>query len=154
MGMFQDLFKLTREAQELKRNTPTPSMGEMVGQMREAVEDINAQQADAGRLLAEGVPGTAIIREMGTPERGAAWFNLMLDLEVHPRTREPYRVANEYLVPAAAHLEQGVELPVMSTLTTRRRSRSTGTTPPRARRWERSGRSEQRARGRRRSPDS
>ena len=50
---------------------------------------------------------------MGTPERGAAWFNLMLDLEVHPRTREPYRIANEYLVPSAAHLEEGVELPVM-----------------------------------------
>ncbi len=50
---------------------------------------------------------------MGTPERGAAWFNLMLDLEVHPRTGEAYRIANEYLVPAGANLEQGVELPVM-----------------------------------------
>jgi hypothetical protein len=112
MGMFKDMFKLTREAQELKRNTPTPSMGEMVGQMREQVESMNAQQADAGELLAEGVPGKAIIREMGTPERGAAWFNLTLDLEVHPRNREPYRVANEYLVPAAVPLAPGVELPV------------------------------------------
>lgn len=110
--MFKDMFKLTREAQELKRNTPTPSMGEMVGQMRETVENINAQQADSGRLLAEGMPGKAIIREMGTPERGSTWFNLMLDLEVHPRTRDPYRVANEYLVPQAAHLEPGTELPV------------------------------------------
>lgn len=113
MGMFKDLFKLTREAQELKRNTPMPSMGEMVGQMRETVESINAQQADSGRLLAEGLPGTAIIREMGVPERGATWFNLMLDLEVHPRTRDPYRIANEYLVPAAVPLELGLELRVM-----------------------------------------
>ncbi len=113
MGMFKDLFKLTREAQELKRNTPTPSMGEMVGQLRETVEGINAQQGDSARLLAEGIPGTAIIREMGTPERGATWFNLMLDLEVHPRTRDPYRVANEYLVPGAVPLEPGLELPVM-----------------------------------------
>jgi hypothetical protein len=30
MGMFKDMFKLTREAQQLKKNTPTPSMGEMV----------------------------------------------------------------------------------------------------------------------------
>ena len=113
MGMFKDMFKLTREAQELKRNTPTPSMGEMVGQMREAVENINAQQADSGRLLAAGLPGKAIIRDMGTPERGAAWFNLMLDLEIHPRTGEPYRIANEYLVPSGANLEHGIELPVM-----------------------------------------
>ena len=112
MGMFKDMFKLTREAQELKRNTPTPSMGEMVGQMREAVEGLNAQQADSQRLLAEGIPGRAIVREIGTPERGAAWFNLMLDLEVHPSTREPYRVANEYLVPAAVPLAPGLELPV------------------------------------------
>ncbi len=102
--MFKDMFKLTREAQQLKRNTPTPSMGEMVGQMRETVEQMNAQQADSGRLLAEGKPGKAIIREMGTPERGATWFNLTLDLEVHPRTDAPYRVANEYLAPAAVPL--------------------------------------------------
>jgi hypothetical protein len=112
MGMFKDLFKLTREAKELKRNTPTPSMGEMVGQMRETVESINAQQADSGRVLAEGTPATAIIRDLGTPERGAAWFNLMLDLEVRPTIGRPYRIANEYLVPASAQLEEGVELPV------------------------------------------
>jgi hypothetical protein len=112
MGMFKDMFKLTREAQELKRNTPTPGMGEMVSQMRETVEEINAAQADSKRLLAEGIPGKAVVREIGTPERGAAWFNLMLDLEVHPSTREPYRVANEYLVPAAVPLGPGVELPV------------------------------------------
>jgi hypothetical protein len=112
MGMIKDLFKLTREAKELKRNTPTPSMGEMVGQMRETVENINAQQADSSRVLAEGTPATAIIRDLGTPERGAAWFNLMLDLEVRPAIGRPYRVANEYLVPASARLEPGVELPV------------------------------------------
>jgi hypothetical protein len=110
MGMFKDMFKLTREAQELKRNTPTPSMGEMVGQMRETIAGLNAQQADSGRLLAEGLPGRAIIREMGVPERGA--FNLRLDLEVHPQTRAPYRVANEYLVPGAVALSPGLELAV------------------------------------------
>jgi hypothetical protein len=112
MGMFKDLFKLTREAKELKRNTPTPSMGEMVGQMRESLESLNAQQADSASVLAEGTPATAIIREIGTPARGAAWFNLMLDLEVRPAVGRPYRVANEYLVPAVARLEPGVELPV------------------------------------------
>jgi hypothetical protein len=84
----------------------------MVGQMRETVESINAQQADSGRVLAEGTPAIAVIRDLGTPERGAAWFNLMLDLEVRPTIGRPYRVANEYLVPASARLEEGVELPV------------------------------------------
>ncbi|MQA73452.1 MAG: hypothetical protein GEU88_03710 [Solirubrobacterales bacterium] len=111
MGI-RDLFKLTREARELRHNTPTPSMGGMLGRVRETVADLNAQRADSSRLLAEGIPGTAVIRDMGTPARGAAWFSLMLDLEVHPRTREPYRVANQYLVPARARLEPGVELPV------------------------------------------
>ncbi len=112
MGMFKDLRGLMRSSKELQRNTPRPSMGEMIGQMRETVDNINAQQVDSGRLLAEGMPGTAIVCDMGTPERGATWFNLVLDLEVRPRTREPYRVANEYLVPAAVHLEPGIELPV------------------------------------------
>jgi hypothetical protein len=112
MGMFKDLFGLTRSARELQKSFPMPDVSESIARMRETVDSINAQQADSGRLLAEGLPGTAIIREMGTPERGATWFNLTLDLEVHPQTREPYRVANEYLVPAAVHLEPGVELPV------------------------------------------
>jgi hypothetical protein len=116
MGTIRDLFGLTRDARKLhkdmKDSGQVPTMGEMVGQAREAVAAVNQMQADAPRILAEGTPATAIIRDMGTPERGAAWFNLVLDLEVHPRTGQPYRVANDYLVPAAAHLEPGVELAV------------------------------------------
>ena len=112
MGMFKDMFKLTRQAKELKRNTPMPSMGEMVKQTSEMLEGFNQQQAGKDEVLSIGLPGKAIIRDMGTPERGAMWFNLTLDLEVHPSTREPYRVANEYLVPQAANLGIGVELPV------------------------------------------
>lgn len=112
MGMFKDMFKLTREAQQLKKNTPTPSMGEMVSQMSDQLEALNEQQAGQQQVLGEGIPGKAIIRGMGTPERGAAWFNLQLDLEVHPSTRDPYRVAIETLVPQAAELGIGVELPV------------------------------------------
>jgi hypothetical protein len=112
MGMFKDLRGLLRSSKQLRDSFPMPSMRDSIQQMRETVDNFSAQQADQNRLLAEGIPGTAIIREMGTPERGATWFNLTLDLEVHPKTREPYRVANEYLVPAAVHLEPGVELPV------------------------------------------
>jgi hypothetical protein len=112
MGMFKDMFKLTREAQELKKNTPMPSMGETVKQARSQLEALNEQQAGQNQTLAEGIPGKAIIQGMGTPERGAAWFNLQLDLEVHPTTRDPYRVAIETLVPQAANLVPGAELPV------------------------------------------
>ena len=112
MGMFKDLRGLLRSSKQLRDSMPMPSMRDSIQQLRETVDNFSAQQADQGRLLAEGIPGTAIIREMGTPDRGATWFNLMLDLEVHPTTREPYRVANDYLVPAAVHLEPGVELPV------------------------------------------
>jgi hypothetical protein len=98
MGMFKDLRGLLRSSKQLRDSFPMPSMRDSIQQMRETVDNF--------------IPGTAIIREMGTPDRGATWFNLMLDLEVHPTTREAYRVANDYLVPAAVHLEPGVELPV------------------------------------------
>jgi hypothetical protein len=48
----------------------------------------------------------------GTPERGAQWFNMDIDLEVHVSGRRPYRVNNMYLVPAGVTIGQGVTLPV------------------------------------------
>jgi hypothetical protein len=116
VGMIRDLFGLTRDARKLQQDMTQsgqiPSMRELVGQARGQLAEFGQMQSEAPRILAEGVPATAIIRDMGTPERGAAWFNLVLDLEVHPRTGQAYRVANDYLVPAAAHLEPGVELSV------------------------------------------
>lgn len=111
MGI-RDLFKLSREAKELKRNTPTPTTGGMIRQAREAIAQVNEMQRGSSELLAEGVPARAIVREMGTPSRHAKYFNLMLDLEVHPRTGEPYRIANEFMVPASAQLRPGTELAV------------------------------------------
>jgi hypothetical protein len=49
---------------------------------------------------------------MGTPARGAARFNIDIDLEVYVNGRAPYRVANQYIVPASAPLGQGVRIPV------------------------------------------
>ena len=45
-------------------------------------------------------------------ERGAQWFNLDIDLEVHVSGRRPYRVNNQYMVPAGATLGEGVTLPI------------------------------------------
>lgn len=73
---------------------------------------VGERQADATALLQNGVPGTGIIRMMGTPPLGARQFNLDLDLEVHVDGRDPYRVANTYMVPSTAQLGVGVELPI------------------------------------------
>jgi hypothetical protein len=112
MGMFKDMFKLTRQTQELKRTTPTPSMGEMVKQASAQIEQVKQMQAGAPELLQGGQAGKGIVRAMGTPARGAQWFNLDIDLEVHVGGRKPYRVMNQYMVPASAQLGVGAELPI------------------------------------------
>lgn len=117
--MFRDMFKLTRQAQELKKTTPTPSMRDMLkqapGQLQQATEQLREiQQAQEGApgILRDGDPGTGIVRTMGTPARAAQWFNLDIDLEVHVGGRKPYRVMNEYMVPQSAQLGLGAELPI------------------------------------------
>jgi hypothetical protein len=44
MGMFKDMFKLTRQAQELKRTTPTPGMGDMLKQASAQMEQLQEMQ--------------------------------------------------------------------------------------------------------------
>jgi len=87
-------------------------MGDMVGTLNEQMKDIAEQSGDHERLLSEGMPGQAVIVAMGTPARGALKFNLYLDLEVHVNGLAPYRIANQYIVPASAPLGEGVVLPV------------------------------------------
>ena len=48
----------------------------------------------------------------GVPARGAQWFNLDIDMEIHVPGRAAYRVNNQYMVPAGATLGPGVRLPV------------------------------------------
>jgi hypothetical protein len=127
MGLFKsvkDLAGVTRQAKALQNQQQEAAgykpgmggalsqMGDMLGQMNEQLADLTGQAADEPRLLAEGVPGEAVIVAMGTPERGAQRFNLDLDLEVHVGGQAPYRVANQYIVPASAPLGPGVRLPV------------------------------------------
>ena len=127
MGLFKgikDLAALTRQAKQLQERQQQQAgygpgvggmmsqMGDMVGQAKEGLEDISEQMGDEPRLLAEGIPGEAVILAMGTPARGAQRFNIDLDLEVHVDGQAPYRVANQYIVPASAPLGPGVRLPV------------------------------------------
>src|SRR5262249_27408765 len=78
----------------------------------EQLGDLVNQSADEKRILAEGIAGQGVIMGMGTPARGAAKFNLDIDLEVHVPGRAAYRVDNQYIVPATATLGQGVALPI------------------------------------------
>ena len=119
MGMFKDMFKLTREANELKKSSGAPGMLDMLkqapGQLKQASEQlqqIRQSQADAPAILESGDPGKGIVRSMGTPARAAQWFNLDIDLEDHVGGRKPYRVMNHYMVPHTAQLAVGVELPI------------------------------------------
>src|SRR4051794_21167296 len=87
-------------------------MGDLISQGNEQLAEITGNQGDRGRILAEGIAGQATIVGMGTPARGAQWFNLDLDLEVNVSGRQAYRFANSFMVPASASLGQGVTLPV------------------------------------------
>ena len=127
MGLFKsmkDLSSLTKEAKQLQRQQQQEAgykpgfggqmqqMGDMLSQANEQLADLTDSSGERGQLLANGIPGQGVIVAHGTPERGAQWFNLDIDLEVHVSGRQPYRVNNQYMVPAGATLGPGVSLPI------------------------------------------
>jgi hypothetical protein len=127
VGLFKgikDVASLTKQARQLQDRQQQQAgykpgmrgmmaqMGDMVGQVNEQLKGLADQSGDQQRLLVEGIPGEAVIVAMGVPARGAQMYNLDLDLEVHLGDRAPYRVANQYIVPASAPIGQGVRLPV------------------------------------------
>jgi hypothetical protein len=87
-------------------------MGDMLSQANEQLAELTGDQGERGEILANGIPGEGLIIAHGPLERGAQWFNLDIDLEVHLSGRQPYRVNNQYLVPAGATMGQGVTLPI------------------------------------------
>ena len=127
MGLFKgmkDMAGLTKQAKELQRQQQEQAgykpgmrgtmaqMGDMLGQANEQLAELTDQSGDTNRLLAEGISGQGVIVSHGVPERGAQWFNLDIELEVHVSGRQPYRVNNQYMVPSGATLGQGVTLPI------------------------------------------
>jgi hypothetical protein len=127
VGLFKsmkDLSSLTKEAKQLQRQQQQEAgykpgfggqmqqMGDMLSQANEQLADLTDSSGERGQLLANGIPGQGVIVAHGTPERGAQWFNLDIDLEVHVSGRQPYRVNNQYMVPAGATLGPGVSLPI------------------------------------------
>jgi len=127
MGLFKsmkDLGNLTKEAKKLQEQQQREAgfdpgmkgqfqqMGAMIGQASEQVAELTGQSGDRDRILAEGISGQGVIVAHGALERGASWFNLDIDMEVHVSGRQAYRVNNQYMVPATATLGAGVTLPI------------------------------------------
>jgi hypothetical protein len=127
MGLFKsmkDLKDLTKGAKELQNQQlqeqgygtglrgQMSQMGDMISQSKEMLSELTDDSGDRARILAEGIAGEGVILGHGVPERGAQWFNLNIDLEVHVSGRAPYRVNKQYMVPATAQLGQGVRLPI------------------------------------------
>jgi hypothetical protein len=127
VGLFKsmkDLSGLTKQAKELQRQQQQDAgykpgfrgqmeqMGDMLSQANEQLADITDSSGERSQILASGLPGQGVVIAHGTPERGAQWFNMDIDLEVHVSGRQPYRVNNMYMVPAGATIGQGVTLPI------------------------------------------
>jgi hypothetical protein len=127
MGLFKsmkDLKDLSKDAKQLQNQQlreqgygtglkgQMSQMGDMISQSKDMLSELTDDSGDRARILAEGIAGEGVILGIGTPERGAQWFNLQIDLEVHVSGREPYRVNQQYLVPATAQLGQDVRLPI------------------------------------------
>ena len=127
MGLFKsmkDLSSLTKEAKQLQRQQQQEAgykpgfggqmsqMGDMLSQAKDQLADLTDSSGERAGILANGIAGQGVIVAHGTPERGAQWFNLDLDLEVNVPGRQAYRVANSFMVPATASLGPGVTLPV------------------------------------------
>jgi hypothetical protein len=127
MGLFKsmkDLSSLTKEAKQLQRQQQQDAgykpgfggqmsqMGDMLSQAKDQLADLTDSSGERAGILANGIAGQGVIVAHGTPERGAKWFNLDIDMEVHVSGRQPYRVNNQYMVPAGATLGQGVSLPI------------------------------------------
>jgi Short C-terminal domain len=127
MGLFKsmkDLSSLTKEAKQLQRQQQQEAgykpgfggqmsqMGDMLSQAKDQLADLTDSSGERAGILANGIAGQGVIVAHGTPERGAQWFNLDIDMEVHVSGRQPYRVNNQYMVPAGATLGPGVSLPI------------------------------------------
>jgi len=127
VGLFKsmkDMASVTKDAKKLQKQQQQDAgykpgmggmveqMGDMMGQASEQMKELTEQGGDRDRILAEGIAGEGVIIAHGVPARGAQWFNLDIDMEIHVSGKAPYQVANQYLVPAGATLGAGVRLPV------------------------------------------
>jgi Short C-terminal domain len=127
MGLFKgmkDMAGMTKQAKQMQEQQQRDAgykpgfggqmqqMGDMLSQANEQLAELNEQQSGSSELMATGLDGEGVIVAHGTPARGAQWFNMDIDMEIHVGGRAPYRVNNNYLVPSGATIGAGVRLPV------------------------------------------
>jgi hypothetical protein len=120
----KDLSNLTKQAKEMQRQQQEQAgykpgfggqmkqMGDMISQANEQLAELSDQSGERAQILQNGISGQGVVVGHGTPERGAQWFNMDIDMEIHVSGRQPYRVNNMYMVPAGATIGQGVSLPI------------------------------------------
>jgi hypothetical protein len=120
----KDMANLTKQAKQLQEQQQRdagykPGMGGAFSQMGDMLEQANDQMGELlgqggerDRILAEGTAAQGVIVSHGVPARGAQWFNMDIELEVHVSGRQAYRVNNQYLVPNWATIGAGVTLPL------------------------------------------
>ncbi len=127
MGLFKsmkDMAELTKTGKEMQKQQQEQAgykpgfggmmdqMGDMLADANEQLKDISGKSGDRERVMKEGAKGKGIIVGMGTPERGAQWFNMNLDMEIRVPRKKAYKINQQYMVPAGAQLGPGVELPI------------------------------------------
>jgi hypothetical protein len=127
VGLFKgmkDLKDVTKQAKQMQEQQQAEQgykpgmagqwqqMGDMLGQANEQLKELNEQQSGNSELLTNGIAGEGVIIAHGTPARGAQWFNMDIDMEIHLPGKAPYQVNNQYMVPSGATLGPGVRLPV------------------------------------------
>jgi hypothetical protein len=127
MGLFKsmkDMADMTKSAKELQNQQlkeggystglkgQMAQMGDMISQSKDMLAEINGDSGDRERIMQSGIDAQGVILGHGALERGAQWFNLNIDLEVHAPGKAPYRVNKMYMVPASAQIGQGVTLPI------------------------------------------
>ena len=127
MGLFKsmkDLADVTKTAKQMQDQQQRDAgykpglggsmaqMGDMLGQANEQLKELSGESGDRDRLLADGIAGEGVIISHGVPARGAQWFNMDIDMEIHVPGRAAYQINNQYMVPNGATLAPGVKLPI------------------------------------------
>ena len=127
MGLFKsmkDMAEITKQGKQMQEQQQREAgykpgmggsmaqMGDMLGQANEQLKELSGVSGDRDRLLAEGIDGEGVIVGHGVAARGAQWFNMDIDMEIHVPGRKTYQINNEYMVPNGATLGPGVRLPV------------------------------------------
>ena len=120
MGLFKDMRKMGKTGKEMQKeqygtNNPFKIMKQGVGQASEMMEQVQADQAKAQKLMSAGIAGQATIQALrDTGKLVNNMPELEFDMEVQIEGREPYTVTHRQVVPHAglAQMQPGATVSV------------------------------------------